>query len=105
MQVASNNHNPTRFPMPTFDLVVVGSGGGPFETNLSSFVPCHFVLGNLWFIRTVNRYLLKPCEVPWTDGIIALEAGSGIGTLYQLINRNATLFDGLSAHQVYSLIQ
>ena len=24
--------------MPTFDLVVVGSGGGPFETNLSSFV-------------------------------------------------------------------
>ncbi|KAF8275201.1 cAMP phosphodiesterases class-II-domain-containing protein [Lactarius quietus] len=71
--------------MPTFDLVVVGSGGGPFETNLSS-------------------YLLKPCEVPWTDGIIALEAGSGIGTLYQLINRNATLFDGLSAHQVYSLI-
>jgi hypothetical protein len=24
--------------MPTFDLVVVGSGGGPYETNLSSFV-------------------------------------------------------------------
>lgn len=71
--------------MPTFDLVVVGSGGGPFETNLSS-------------------YLFKPCDVPWTDGIIALEAGSGIGTLYHLINRNVTLFNGLSAHQVYSLI-
>ncbi|KAI9446620.1 cAMP phosphodiesterases class-II-domain-containing protein [Lactarius indigo] len=71
--------------MPTFDLVVVGSGGGPFETNLSS-------------------YLFKPCDVPWADGIIALEAGSGIGALYNLINRNIALFDGLSAHQVYSLI-
>ncbi|KAH9048517.1 cAMP phosphodiesterases class-II-domain-containing protein [Lactarius hengduanensis] len=70
---------------PTFDLVVVGSGGGPFETNLSS-------------------YLFKPCDVPWADGIIALEAGSGIGALYHLINRNVALFDGLSAHQVYSLI-
>ena len=25
--------------------------------------------------HTVNRYLFKPCDVPWTDGIIALEAG------------------------------
>ncbi|KAI9466040.1 cAMP phosphodiesterases class-II-domain-containing protein [Lactarius psammicola] len=71
--------------MPTFDLVVVGSGGGPFETNLSS-------------------YLFKPCDVPWTDGIIALEAGSGMGTLHHLINRNIALFNGLTAHQVYSLI-
>ena len=28
----------TQFLMPTFDLVVVGSGGGPYETNLSSSV-------------------------------------------------------------------
>lgn len=61
--------------MPTFDFVVVGSGGGPFETNLSSFVPSRFVPGNSWFTRTVNRYLFKPYDVPWTDGIIALEAG------------------------------
>ena len=75
MRVASKNLNPTRFPMPTFDLVVVGSGGGPFETNLSSFVPCRFLLGNSWLTCTMRRYLFKPCDVPWTDGIIALEAG------------------------------
>ena len=64
--------------MPAFDLVVVGSGGGPFETNLSSFVPRHLVLGNSCthgLTRIMNRYLFKPCDIPWTDGIIALEAG------------------------------
>ncbi|KAI0005867.1 cyclic-AMP phosphodiesterase [Russula compacta] len=71
--------------MPTFDLVVVGSGGGPYETNLSA-------------------YLFKPCDASWKDGIIALEAGSGIGTLHQLLSRDATLFDKMSAYQVYSLI-
>ena len=30
--------------MPTFNLVVVGSGGGPYETNLSSYVPSFFPL-------------------------------------------------------------
>ena len=45
MQLASENLDFTRFPMPTFDFVVVGSGGGPFETNLSSFVLYCFVLG------------------------------------------------------------
>jgi len=75
MQLASENRDFTRSPMPTFDLVVVGSGGGPFETNLSSFVPRHIVLGNSWFTRTMNRYLFKPCDVSWTDGILALEAG------------------------------
>jgi hypothetical protein len=59
----------------SFDLVVVGGGGGPSETNLSSFVPSGFVLGTSWLTRIVNRYLFKPCDVPWTDGIIALEAG------------------------------
>lgn len=37
---------PSRLPhllMPTFDLVVVGSGGGPYETNLSSSVPFPFL--------------------------------------------------------------
>ncbi|KAI0256525.1 cAMP phosphodiesterases class-II-domain-containing protein [Lactifluus subvellereus] len=74
--------------MPTFDLVVVGSGGGPYETNLSS-------------------YLFKPCDARWADGIIALEAGSGIGTLHQLLSKDRTLFDlfgKLSARQVYSRI-
>jgi hypothetical protein len=30
--------------MPTFDLVVVGCGGGPYETNLSSYVSTFFPL-------------------------------------------------------------
>lgn len=37
---------PSRLPhllMPTFDLVVVGSGGGPYETNLSSSVSFPFL--------------------------------------------------------------
>ncbi|KAF8479253.1 cyclic-AMP phosphodiesterase [Russula ochroleuca] len=72
--------------MPSFDMVVVGSGGGPYETNLSS-------------------YLIKPCDTSWKDGIIALEAGSGIGTLHQLLDRDATLLDKLTAHQVYSFIR
>ncbi|KAH9966498.1 cyclic-AMP phosphodiesterase, partial [Russula dissimulans] len=72
--------------MSTFDLVVVGSGGGPYETNLSS-------------------YLFKPCDASWKDGIIALEAGSGIGTLHQLLSRDPTLLGKLTAHEVYSLIQ
>ncbi|KAI0295495.1 cAMP phosphodiesterases class-II-domain-containing protein [Russula brevipes] len=71
--------------MPTFDLVVVGCGGGPYETNLSS-------------------YLFKPCDASWKDGVIALEAGSGIGTLHHLLDKDPTLFDKLSAHEVYSLI-
>ncbi|KAI0282146.1 cAMP phosphodiesterases class-II-domain-containing protein [Russula aff. rugulosa BPL654] len=71
--------------MPTFDFVVVGSGGGPYETNLSS-------------------YLFKTCDTSWKDGIIALEAGSGMGTLQQLLNKDNTLFDGMTAHQVYSFI-
>jgi hypothetical protein len=29
--------------MPTFDFVVVGSGGGPYETNLSSSVSFPFL--------------------------------------------------------------
>ncbi|TFY56352.1 hypothetical protein EVG20_g8954, partial [Dentipellis fragilis] len=85
--------------MPTFDLVVVGAGGGPSETNLSA-------------------YLLKPHTAPWRDGIVALEAGSGIGKLTDIMKDKPTLFhscdDGcddldecpqLTAREIYSLIQ
>ncbi|KAG1749119.1 cyclic-AMP phosphodiesterase [Suillus paluster] len=47
--------------MPAFDLIVVGSGGGPDETNLSG-------------------YLLKPCDAAWDNGMIALEAGASVRT-------------------------
>ncbi|KAG6332397.1 hypothetical protein ID866_6691 [Astraeus odoratus] len=59
--------------MPAFDIVVVGSGGGLDETNLSA-------------------YLLKPCSASWNDGIIALEAGSGHGALGHILKRNPGLF-------------
>ncbi|KAG2752245.1 hypothetical protein P692DRAFT_20313862 [Suillus brevipes Sb2] len=59
--------------MAAFDMVVVGSGGGPDETNLSG-------------------YLLKPHDAAWNDGIIALEAGSGLGALRQIMKRNPNIF-------------
>ncbi|KAI6129131.1 cyclic-AMP phosphodiesterase [Pisolithus croceorrhizus] len=64
--------------MPFFDIVVVGSGGGVDETNLSG-------------------YLLKPCDASWDDGIIALEAGSGHGALGHILKRNPTLFGPVTA--------
>ncbi|KAI0362740.1 cyclic-AMP phosphodiesterase [Trametes cingulata] len=63
--------------MTTFDIFVVGSGGGPYEDNLSS-------------------YLLKPSESSWKDGIIALEAGSGLGALNRLLTEHADVFTSSS---------
>ena len=60
--------------MPTFDLFVVGSGGGPCETNLSSSVSFPFLSLPLR-LTLYHRYLFKPCDTSWKDGIIALEAG------------------------------
>ncbi|PFH46123.1 hypothetical protein AMATHDRAFT_70624 [Amanita thiersii Skay4041] len=61
--------------MPTFDIVVVGSGGGPDESDLSA-------------------YLLKPSDTEWWDGIIALDAGSGVGALNRILQHNPFLFNG-----------
>jgi hypothetical protein len=59
-------------PSHSFDLVVVGAGGGPDETNLSASVPRSppFPLTDLPI-----SYLLKPHDTNWDDGILALEAG------------------------------
>ncbi|KAI0075488.1 cyclic-AMP phosphodiesterase [Panus rudis PR-1116 ss-1] len=84
--------------MAVFDIMVLGCGGGPNEHNLSA-------------------YLLKPREQPWHEGIIALEAGSGVGALDAILRRNPTAFgrrpsEGPSnaashytAHEVYSWIR
>ncbi|KAF8964116.1 cyclic-AMP phosphodiesterase [Flammula alnicola] len=80
-----------------FDLVVVGAGGGPDETNLSA-------------------YLVKPHNAEWEDGILALEAGSGQGTLAQLLRRDPCIFHPLktksentgkvhSASDIYSFVR
>ncbi|KZT74247.1 hypothetical protein DAEQUDRAFT_748575 [Daedalea quercina L-15889] len=60
--------------MPSFDMIALGCGGGPSEHNLSS-------------------YLLKPCDAHWSEGILALEAGSGIGALDKLLREQPTLFE------------
>jgi len=59
--------------MPTFDLVVLGCGGGPNEYNLSS-------------------YLLKASQAPWNEGVVAIEAGSGIGALSRILSIKSDLF-------------
>ncbi|KAJ7236721.1 cyclic-AMP phosphodiesterase [Mycena haematopus] len=79
-----------------FDLVVVGEGGGPDETNLSA-------------------YLLKPSGAAWEDGIVALEAGSGQGTVQRLLQQDPHLFNTsdqpsartkpYSAAEIYSLVR
>lgn len=42
---------------PAFEIVVLGSGGGPLETDCSG-------------------YLLKPIHAKWEDGAIGLEGGT-----------------------------
>ncbi|KAJ6618282.1 hypothetical protein B0H10DRAFT_2164196 [Mycena sp. CBHHK59/15] len=79
-----------------FDLVIVGEGGGPDETNLSA-------------------YLFKPSAASWEDGIVALEAGSGQGAVQKLLEHDPHLFNSLeqsssrtkpySASEIYSLVR
>ncbi|KII89038.1 hypothetical protein PLICRDRAFT_594083 [Plicaturopsis crispa FD-325 SS-3] len=80
----------------TWDFVVVGSGGGPDETNLSA-------------------YLMKPSNSPWEDGVVALEAGSGQGALKQILKQSPDILgqcsdeDGstrrYTAHEIFSYIR
>lgn len=59
---------------PSFDMVVIGCGGGPFETNLSA-------------------YLVKASGSNWEkDSVVGLEAGSGLGALETIMKSNPGLF-------------
>ncbi|GAA5916623.1 hypothetical protein JCM8208_004998 [Rhodotorula glutinis] len=60
---------------PAFELLVLGCGGGPIETNLSSF-------------------LVKPYASKWTDGCTGIEGGSTIGAVASLVERNPYAFEG-----------
>ncbi|WWD17019.1 hypothetical protein CI109_101455 [Kwoniella shandongensis] len=53
-------------PKPAFEIIVLGSGGGPLETDCSG-------------------YLVKPAQKSWEDGLLALEGGSGLGALTSLL--------------------
>ncbi|KAG6832733.1 hypothetical protein H0H92_012305 [Tricholoma furcatifolium] len=80
--------------MPTFDLVVVGAGGGPDETNLSA-------------------YLFKPHDAEWHDGTLALEAGSAQGALTAVLRQDPHLFSSsnslfpksYTAPEIYSFLR
>ncbi|GAA95602.1 uncharacterized protein L969DRAFT_311826 [Mixia osmundae IAM 14324] len=52
---------------PTFDMLVIGCGGGPLESNLSA-------------------YLVKQRNKAWTEQCLALEAGSGMGAMQNILN-------------------
>ncbi|POY70977.1 putative 3',5'-cyclic-AMP phosphodiesterase [Rhodotorula taiwanensis] len=58
---------------PAFELLVLGCGGGPVGSNLSS-------------------YLVKPAAQRWSEGCIGLEAGSTLGAIVSLAERDSTLF-------------
>ncbi|KIY43715.1 cyclic-AMP phosphodiesterase [Fistulina hepatica ATCC 64428] len=82
--------------MPSFDMVVVGTGGGHYETDLSA-------------------YLFKRRAASWKDGILALEGGSGQGALTRLLEREPHLFRTgessgdseaqYSAREIYSFVK
>ncbi|WVQ80159.1 hypothetical protein IAT38_002264 [Cryptococcus sp. DSM 104549] len=55
---------------PAFEIVVLGSGGGPLETDCSG-------------------YIVKALSSRWEDGILALEGGSGLGALSSLLTTQA----------------
>ncbi|GAA5941992.1 hypothetical protein JCM1841_003853 [Sporobolomyces salmonicolor] len=62
---------------PAFELLVLGCGGGPIESNLSC-------------------YLVKPYARRWAEGCTSLEGGSTIGALSSLIERSPYSFEGFN---------
>ncbi|GAA5961834.1 hypothetical protein JCM3765_004089 [Sporobolomyces pararoseus] len=60
---------------PSFDLLVLGCGGGPIETNLSC-------------------YLVKAKQTSWKKGCAALEGGSTIGAIASLVEKYPESFEG-----------
>lgn len=75
---AATLHESNLETMHSFDFVCLGAGGGPVETDLSA-------------------YLLKPASSSWEDGIIAVEAGSGIGALRNILSSTRQAFHDLQA--------
>ena len=84
--------------MPAFEMVVLGSGGGPLETDCSG-------------------YLVKPLRSKWEDGVLALEggesggkvknmliAGSGMGALASLLREQEpkSMFPDVTFPQDYN---
>ncbi|WVQ67318.1 uncharacterized protein L199_005514 [Kwoniella botswanensis] len=68
--ITLSNEYETEFE-PTFEIIVLGSGGGPLETDCSG-------------------YLVKASKSSWEDGVLALEGGSGLGALASILSNPTT---------------
>jgi len=53
-----------------------------FQVGCSSFTSS----ADVWRPCVNTRYLLKPHNVPWESGILAIEAGSGFGALKAILS-------------------
>ncbi|WRT66664.1 uncharacterized protein IL334_003624 [Kwoniella shivajii] len=69
----------------TWEIVVLGSGGGPLETDISG-------------------YLVKASNSTWEEGFLALEGGSGLGSLASILasTSSSSLFPGLTFPDNYN---
>lgn len=63
---------------PVFEMLVLGCGGGPVGSNLSS-------------------YLVKPAARKWSEGCTGLEGGSTLGAIVALAERDPDLFSEFSS--------
>jgi len=55
---------------PVFEMVVLGAGGGPLETDCSGQVISPRASKLL-----TDRYLVKPYDSGWEEGMVSLEGG------------------------------
>lgn len=61
----------------SFDMLVLGCGGGPVEDNLSA-------------------YLLKPSQQPWSTGFTSIDGGTDTGISFGRVGLAEALFAGSS---------
>ena len=60
---------------PSFSVFALGSGGGPLENNISSYVASpRLDLPHLGNVRYLS-YLCKTYDTTWEGNVFALEAG------------------------------
>ena len=95
MPVATTTVPSPARPMPAFDLVVVGSGGGPSETDISAYA-CRRLCANAAKVACF-RYLLKARDANWRDGIIGIEAGTWPSNTTYFVDLTVCLGSGLGA--------
>ncbi|WVQ77839.1 hypothetical protein IAR50_007536 [Cryptococcus sp. DSM 104548] len=84
-QSAEGSNHKADEDQPAFEIVVLGSGGGPLETDCAG-------------------YLVKPYASRWEDGVLGVEGGSGLGALATLLSTRKAkdLFPGVVFPREYN---